>query len=239
MAEHNKYNNSKIYKLVSASSDKIYVGSTTQLLCKRLQQHLSNYKQYIIDNAKQYVSSFTILALSDYSIQLIQECNYSNKQQLHEREGYYIKLHRDICVNNRMAGRTDSEYRNDNKDSIAEKKKQYNIDNKEKNKQYYTDNKQVLAEQKKQVYTDNKEIILEQQKQYRVNNKQVLAEKHKQYYTDNKDSIAEKKKQTIQCECGITSTKSNLSRHQQSKLHNTTIQNTNINMIYLNELTTL
>ena len=163
MAEHNKYNNSKIYKLVSPSTDKIYVGSTTQILCKRLQQHLSNYKDYPINNNK-YTTSYEIIKLGDYSIQLIEECNFNNKQQLHEKEAYYIKQNINICVNKYIPLRTDSEYRYDNKEKLKQCKKKHYINNKEhiteKHKQYYTDNKQVLAEQKKQVYTDNKEIIL-------------------------------------------------------------------------------
>ena len=227
MAEHNKYNNSKIYKLVSASSDKIYVGSTTQLLCKRLQQHLGNYKDYTINNNKPYTTSYEIIKLGDYSIQLIEQCNFNNKQQLHEREGHYIKLHRDICVNKLIAGRTHAEYRQDNKEFITEISKQYYINNKEYyskynkeyNKEYNINNKEHLTEYNKQYYIDNKEHLTEYIKQYRVNNKQVLTER---------------KKQTIQCECGITTIKYHLNRHQQTTNHFT-----NINKSYLNELTTL
>ena len=112
MTEHNKYNNSKIYKIVSASSDKIYIGSTCNTLPKRLYDHIKHYKHYTIDKTKPYTTSYEIIKLGDYSIVLAEECNFNNKQQLHEREGHYIKSHRDICVNKVIAGRTYSEYDN-------------------------------------------------------------------------------------------------------------------------------
>ena len=39
MSEKNRYNNTKIYKLVDKINQFYYIGSTTDLLCKRLYQH--------------------------------------------------------------------------------------------------------------------------------------------------------------------------------------------------------
>ena len=144
----NIYNHSKIYKIVSPSTDKIYIGSTTQTLAQRLGKHIKIYKYYTNNNSY-YTSSYEIIKLGDYSIQLIEQCNFNNKEQLRQREGYYIKLYNDICVNNRIAGRTKTEYKTDNKNRLIIRDKQY--------------------------YIDNKEIILEKTKQYRNANKQVLA----------------------------------------------------------------
>jgi len=146
----NIYNHSKIYKIVSPSTDKIYIGSTTQTLAQRLGKHIKNYKDYTNNNINKYITSFEIIKLGDYSIVLLEECNFNNKEQLRQREGYYIKLYNDVCVNNRIAGRTKTEYRNDNKD---------------KSKQYYTDNKEIILEQKKQYRNDNKELFKERNKQ--------------------------------------------------------------------------
>lgn len=56
----NKYKNGKIYKIVDNTSDKYYIGSTTQTLTERLTQHEKNFKMY--KNSKyNYVSSFEIL----------------------------------------------------------------------------------------------------------------------------------------------------------------------------------
>ena len=59
MTETNRYNNGKIYKLVSNHTDKIYIGSTCkERLCQRLAKHKSNYKQWIKDNNNGYISSY-------------------------------------------------------------------------------------------------------------------------------------------------------------------------------------
>ena len=188
------YNNSKIYKIVSPTTDKIYIGSTTQILCKRIAKHLSNYRDYIIDNTKSYTTSYEIIKLGDYSIKLIEECNFENKEQLRQREGYYIKLHRDIVVNKVIPCRTPNDYRIDNR----ENRKQYNIDNKktiaEKQKQYDLINKDKIAERKKQYNIDNREHIAEVKKQYRIEHK----EQAKQYQIDNKERRNELQRQRLQ-----------------------------------------
>jgi len=37
------YQNGKIYKIWSPEGDDIYIGSTTEILCRRLAAHKSNY----------------------------------------------------------------------------------------------------------------------------------------------------------------------------------------------------
>ena len=179
------YNNSRIYKIVSPSTDKIYIGSTTQILCKRIAKHLIDYRAYIIDNTKKYLSSYEIIKLGDYSIKLIEECNFENREQLRQREGYYIKFYKDIIVNKLIAGRTRKEYLIDNKEHIAERSKQYVIDNKEQIRQYAIDNAKHIAEVTKQYRIEHKE----QAKQYQMNNKEHLNELMRQRRQANKNKI--------------------------------------------------
>ena len=133
----NKYNKSKIYKIVSASSNKIYIGSTTQSLQARLQNHIKDYKQYLVGK-RHYTTSYDIISLGDYSIQLISNHVLENKQQLLTLEGNQIRLYRDVCVNMRIAGRTIQEYYEEHKETISEYKKQYHLENLEKIKQHRT-----------------------------------------------------------------------------------------------------
>ena len=59
-------------------------------------------------------------------------------------------------------------------------------------KQYREANKEKIAEQKKQYYEDNKEKLNERTKQYHQENKEKIAEQKRQYHEANK----EKRKQT-------------------------------------------
>ena len=64
----------KIYKIVSSLTDKIYIGSTKQKLEKRLSGHVSKYKAWskLKNNNLPYITSFDIVQLDDYEIELIE-----------------------------------------------------------------------------------------------------------------------------------------------------------------------
>ena len=114
----------RIYKITSINTDKIYIGSTTKSLTARLRRHEIDYKAF--QNGKQhFIKSYDILEKENYDIELLEEIEYDAKTELFKREGYYIRKHRDICVNKCIAGRTDKQYRTDN----ADKKRQYYKDN--------------------------------------------------------------------------------------------------------------
>jgi hypothetical protein len=87
------------------------------------------------------------------------------------------------------------QYYEQNKDKIAELKKQYREQNKDKIKKYREHNKDEIAEQRKQYREDNKDRIAEYKKQYHEQNKDDIAEQRKQYYEQNKDKLAKYKKQ--------------------------------------------
>jgi len=175
MAEINRYNNSKIYKICSNLTDKYYIGSTTQTLAQRLSKHVRDYKTHIKNNNTNYISSYEIIKYGDCYITLIEECNYNNRQQLCKREGEFIKLHINNAVNMLIAGRTCNEYLIDNKEQITEQKKQF-----------YNDNKEQVLEQRKQFYINNRQQIVERKKQYYNDNKEQITERNKQYYNDKK-----------------------------------------------------
>ena len=148
------YQNGKIYKLYSPSKNLTYIGSTTQLLCKRLVCHLSNYKAYKNDNTKKYLTSFLVLDCEDYKIELLEDYACNNKQQLDKKEGDYIKNNE--CVNKKISGRTIKEWYIDN----ADKLKEYRVINAEKKndyaKQYVLNNKDKIKEYKRQYYLKKK-----------------------------------------------------------------------------------
>jgi len=232
MAEINRYNNSKIYKICSNLTDKIYIGSTTQTLAQRLSKHTSNYKQYLKNNTK-YITSIEIIKLGDSFIVLLEDCNFNNQQQLFKREGEIIKLNINNVVNTHIAGRTMTEYHIDNAEHIAEYKKQYRFNNAEhlaeKQKQYRFNNAEHIAEYHKEYNIINVEHLAEKKKQYKLNNAEHIAEQNKQYRFNNAEHIAEKQKQTFTCNCGLILCFGAKSKHNKTKKH--------INLLFLNELT--
>ena len=117
MIETNKYQNGKIYKITDIGYTKCYIGSTCQDLCQRMAQHRTNYKYYL--NAK-YANNSSFLLFDEFGIdnckiELIEEYACNSKEELNKREGHYIK--RLKCVNRKIAGRDDAEYRQDNKET--------------------------------------------------------------------------------------------------------------------------
>jgi hypothetical protein len=147
MTETNRYNNGKIYKLVSPHSNKIYVGSTCKkYLCQRLSQHKSNYKEWI-KNEKIYISSFELFELGDVEIVLLESVNCETKDELFKKEREYIDKYKDIIVNKLKPSRTRKEKNEQTKKYRAknkEKMKQYREENKERIKKYYEDNKEKI-----------------------------------------------------------------------------------------------
>ena len=224
------YKNGKIYTIRSDSTDKYYIGSTTQPLSKRLSKHKEHYKIYL--NGKYHnITSFEIVKYDDCYIELLEAYPCKSKDELTKREGELIRLHKNDIVNKRIEQRTYKQYRQDNKEKIAEQKKQYRQDNKEEiaehKKQYYLNNIEKIAEHKKQYYLNNIEKIAEQMKQYQQDNKEKIAEHKKQYRQDNKDKIKARKSQRCICECGLEINYDHKSRHIKTKLHQSYMNNQN------------
>ena len=191
MTAINKYNKSIIYTIRSPHSDKYYIGSTTQILCKRLSDHTVDYKRHLNGTCPNITSSYKILELGGAYIEMLKEINCENRNQLEKREGELIREHKSKCVNKNIPCRTNKEWEQDNHDERVEKKKQYYIDNIEKKKQYYIENIDKISEQKKQYRNDNKDKLKEKKKQHYIENIDKILEKQKQYRNDNKDRLNE------------------------------------------------
>jgi len=169
----NKYHNSKIYKLTSIHTDKIYIGSTIQkYLTTRKGGHIASYKKFQITNSRtDYLTSFILIELGDIDIVLLEAFKCNDVNELHQKEKYYIDLYKDICVNKNppcIIGRSSLKYYYDNKDIVKDKNKEYYEKNKEilkqkaldknKNKEYYEKNKEILKQkalEKKRLKKEN------------------------------------------------------------------------------------
>jgi len=193
------YKNGKIYKIVDIGYTKMYIGSTTQPLYKRFSTHKGDFIRW--KNNKRSKNTvydiFEEFGVDNCKIELIEECPCENKNQLERKEGEHIKNNN--CVNKIVAGRTKQEYRETNKDKIAEKAKQYYETNKdniiEQQKKYRETNKDKKAEYDKKYKESNKDYIREQKKEYYKTNKDTMAEREKKYRETNKDKINAKKRE--------------------------------------------
>ena len=210
----NKYNTAMIYTIRSPNTENYYIGSTTQILCKRFSDHNINYKSYL-KGTSNFITSFKILELGDAYIELLEEINCDNKNQLEKREGELIREHKANCVNRNIAGRTKKEYRTDNRDKAI----QYNIDNRDKLIQYRIDNKDKIKQQSKQYRIDNKELISKQYKQFKLDNKESISTQSKQYYKDNKERVKAKTSLLYACSCGSTIRTSDKAKHNKTAKH--------------------
>lgn len=186
----------KIYKLVCDKTDKFYIGSTTQPLCKRLADHNYGYKSYLLKKSN-YVSSYDLYALGDIKIILIEECPCDNLNQLRARERQHIELNKLLLVNkntpNTTKAENDKAYREKNKEKVAEKQKDWYNTNKDKlltkATEYREINKDKIKERQKLHYERNKEKILEKCAEYRKLN----PDKNKNYYQKHKEELLNKR----------------------------------------------
>ena len=135
-----KYQNSKIYKLVNLKSGLEYIGSTTQLLSKRKAEHTRGYKRWC-ENPISFISSYVLFEEEgNIQIYLIEDYPCKNRNELHAREGYWIQKHQN-CVNIYIPNglsieEYNKEYRTQHKKEIREYKKEYYENNKEKINEY-------------------------------------------------------------------------------------------------------
>lgn len=196
------YQNSKVYAIRSPHTDNIYIGSTTQSLSKRFYEHKKGHRRYQAGNGR-YMTSFDILGVGDSYIELIQNYPCADKNELHRREGQYIRATKNR-VNKHVAGRTNAEYREDNRERLQDQ-----------NKQYYQDNKQRLLAKQRQYRVDNLDEIRRKGKLYSRRNAKRGAVRASKWYYGNQDRI----KQTFECDCGSTVRISGKARHKKTGRH--------------------
>jgi len=111
-----RYRNSKIYVIKSDSTDKVYVGSTTERLSIRMSKHKCKYKRYLLKKSS-YVTAFQILKFNNAYIEILESFPCNIREDLLKREGHYIKSLN--TVNTCVAGRTRKQHYLDNKEKIA------------------------------------------------------------------------------------------------------------------------
>lgn len=123
-----------IYKITNENGDLNYYGSTKQTINRRLNEHLHRYKKYVEGNYN-FVSSFDIVkdGRDKIKIEIIEEIDYEDKVELHQKERYYILNNE--CINRRIPLRNSREYYHTFKEEINNKRRQKYFENKMKKQQ--------------------------------------------------------------------------------------------------------
>ena len=138
------YNNGKIYVIKSDESDEVYIGSTCGTLTKRFGIHKSNHKRSLRGEKFHQSCSGKILKYADARIELIENFPCETKRQLLDREGYFIK-NTPKSINIIIQGRTMKQYRIDNAEKLIQQSKEYRENNKDilkdKYKEWYNSDK--------------------------------------------------------------------------------------------------
>ena len=206
------YQNAKIYALRSHQTKDIYIGSTAELLCRRIAKHKYDFK-----TKRTHITSKHILKYDDCYIELIEEFPCNNRMELHRREGYYIREM--DCVNKCIAGRTDKEYRTDNADKISAVKKIYRDNHLQEEKQrginYRNNNKELVREKKRLYREQNKEKIAEKKRKEYLENKEKRMIQSKLNYEKNKEAISLRSRERVNCDgCNLEMSRGALQRHK-------------------------
>ena len=113
------YSKGNIYQICNIIDDDVYVGSTVELLAKRMTKHKyaakkKYYNSKLLDKMNEY-------GFDNFFIKLIEEFPCDSKVELLAREGHFI---REIgTLNKVIAGRTHEQWYVNNLDKIAEQRK--------------------------------------------------------------------------------------------------------------------
>jgi len=144
------YENGKIYKITSKHHELPYFGSTCSELRKRLYDHKRNSKKKLDGN----VTSYKLIELGDYKIELVEKFPCKNKNELLERESYYIKNF--DCINKNLPKITKEErkqYEKKYRDTHKEQQKRYI-------KKWTKDNHDKILKDKKDYWEKTKKNLI-------------------------------------------------------------------------------
>ena len=194
--DNNKYQKTKIYRVIDNTGAEQYIGSTVKPLSARMASHRAGYRKFKASKSSSFITVFTLFdkyGVENTHIELIElyPCNSSDEKR--QREGFHIRANE--CVNKRIECRTDKEYYNDNRDKLLSFQKEYRENNTDKIRLY--------------------------KKEYQIRNKVLLSEKKKKYKEEHPERIAElnrisaiKQRQKIQCpQCDLCVCRDTLGKH--------------------------
>lgn len=173
------YSKAKIYQIVNDIDNEIYVGSTTQALCKRMAKHRGEINTKAKSHRKLY-QHMKNKGVQHFRIELIKEFPCDNKEQMTAEEGKYIRELKPT-LNKKIEGRTTKEWIQDNKEHLNEYRKLNEEKIKAYSKHYRMENKAILKEKQQQPYNCvcGSDITLNNKTRH------LKSKKHQQFINEN------------------------------------------------------
>lgn len=227
------YSKTVIYKIYCKNPDvkECYIGHTTNLR-NRKSHHKTNCNNI---NGKGYNRKvYKIIrdngGFDNWKFAVLEEAELENKLQAEKLERKWIEEIKPICNYQLPAEyfkENQKEYKKlwyeKNKEIVLEKAKVNYDNNKEQKleyqKVYALEKKDKITDYQKEYREKNSDILKEQKKIYREENSEKLKAGQQEWRTKNREKLQEQRKQLIICECGLTFTLNNKSRHCKSQKH--------------------
>ena len=157
-------------------------------------RHRYSYEHYKEGYKRIFTSSFEMFdeyGPENCKIELLENICCDSKEELMKLEGFYIQ--NNDCINKRIAGRTKTEWVEDNKKYVKEWFQQYHEENK-----------------------DERNL---KKKQYRENNPELIKEQSKKSRDKRKEKIQERRSEKHICDCGGRYTHHHIRTHERSNQH--------------------
>ena len=200
----------KIYeKMNDLGIEMFYIELIENYPCENIEQLNRREGEHIREKQSvlnKRIGGRTVKEWCDDNIERVQENKHKyhiqNKEKINERSRQHYQENKEYLK------QYQNEYKENNREKVLERKRQH-----------HHENKASLNEAKKQYYKDNRERLLENAKKYQKENREYCKEKSNIYYQENKERINEERKVKHVCECGITYTISNKSRHEKTQHH--------------------
>jgi group I intron endonuclease len=199
------YANGKVYVIRNTENDKVYVGSTTQPLSKRMASHRSDMYNPKTQHYKIY-QSMREIGVEKFYIELLELYPCNTQEELNKREGEFIRQHNSVVggYNSTIAGRTKKEWCAENADKLREYQVEYRVENADKVREYRAENADKIREKDAKYRAENADKVRECQAKYRAENADKIAQYKAKYRAENADKVREyqaqyrlKKKQQV------------------------------------------
>lgn len=203
------------------TATEFYVGST-ESLPDRKDGHKKGLNPSHRDHnfpVYQYVSAHG--GWDNWEFVVIDTMEFEDTYDLWVRERHWIE-HLKASLNAHIPTRTRAEYREANKDRLAQINREYRQAHfeelKQKKQEYNLANVEVVAQRKKDYREANADVISEKKKEYRAANLEKVREQEQKSYVKNEAYKKAYRSEKIVCECGAIITRHG-TRHRQSAKH--------------------